>query len=101
MTLDGKGEGPMNSTSTPKPIEPDNALIARADERLAHAYEQIARADEQLARITEQLAKMEHEAAPPASAGPSPPPSPGGLALRARVGLVLAACIVVAALLLQ
>ena len=54
----------MNSTPAPKAIEPDEAVIARADERLAHAYEQIARADEQLARVTEQLAKMERDAAP-------------------------------------
>jgi hypothetical protein len=32
----------MNSTSTPKAIEPHNALIARADEQLAQAHEQIA-----------------------------------------------------------
>jgi hypothetical protein len=38
----------MNSTPTPKAIEPHNALIARADEQLAHAHEQIARADEEL-----------------------------------------------------
>jgi hypothetical protein len=115
----------MNSTPTPKAIEPHNALIALADEQLAHAYEQIARADEELARLSEQLAKMERDAARP-SAGPGPqlpprrpalravgqmardaarPPSAGlrprRAALRALVGLPLAACIVVAALVLQ
>ena len=83
----------MNSTPTPKADEPHNALIARADEQLAHAHEQIARADEQLARVTEQLAKMERDTARP--------PSAGRPALRALVGLTLAACIVVAALVLQ
>jgi hypothetical protein len=34
----------VNSTPTPKPIERHDALIARADEGLAHAQEQIARA---------------------------------------------------------
>src|SRR6266436_8087955 len=58
-----KRETPMNSTPTPKAIEPHNALISRADERLTHVYEQIARADEQLARVTEQLAKVDHDAA--------------------------------------
>jgi uncharacterized coiled-coil protein SlyX len=91
----------MNSTSTPKAVEPDDALIARADERLAHAYEQIARADEQLARLTEQLAKMERDAAHPPSVEPCPQPSPWRLALRAGVGLLLAAFIIVAALVLQ
>jgi hypothetical protein len=116
----------MNSTPTPKAIEPHNALIALADEQLAHAYEQIARADEELARLSEQLAKMERDAARPPSAGPGPqlpprrpalravgqmardaarPPSAGlrprRAALRALVGLPLAACIVVAALVLQ
>jgi uncharacterized membrane protein YccC len=89
----------MNSIPTPKAIEPDDALIARADERLARAYEQIARADEQLARVTEQLAKMERDTAPPPSAGPGPQPPPGRPALRALVGLLVTACI--AALVLQ
>src|SRR5262249_27122005 len=107
-----------NSTPTPTTIDPDNALIARADERLAHAYEQIARADEQIARVTEQLSKMEHETAPPPSAAPSPsaglgpsagldpsagpvPQTPTGRpALRSLVGL-LAFCFVVAALVAQ
>jgi hypothetical protein len=115
----------MNSTPTPKAIEPHNALIALADEQLARAYEQIARADGELARLSEQLAKMERDAARPPSAGPGPqlpprpalravsqmerdaarPPSAGlrprRAALRALVGLPLAACIVVAALVLQ
>jgi hypothetical protein len=89
----------MNSIPTPKAIEPDDALIARADERLARAYEQIARADEQLARVTEQLAKMERDTAHPPSAEPGPQPPPGRPVLRALVGLLLAACI--AALVLQ
>jgi hypothetical protein len=121
----------MNSTPTPKAIEPHNALIAQADEQLAHAYDQIARADGDLARLSEQLAKIERDAARPPSAGPGPqlPPTrpalralvgqmerdaarqpsagPGSqlprrrAALRALVGLPLAACIVVAALVLQ
>lgn len=91
----------MNSTPTPKAIEPHNALIARADEQLAHAHEQIARADEELARLSEQLAKMERDAARPPSAGPDPQSPPRRQALRALVGLPLAACIVVAALVLQ
>jgi hypothetical protein len=116
----------MNSTPTPKAIEPHNALIALADEQLAHAYEQIARADGELARLSEQLAKMERDAARPPSAEPGPqlpprrpalravgqmerdaarPPSAGlwprRAGLRALVGLPLAACIVVAALVLQ
>jgi hypothetical protein len=93
----------MNSTPTPKAIEPHNAVIARADEQLAHAHEQIARADEELARLSEQVAKMERDAAPPpsaASAGPDPQPPPGRPAHRALVGLPLAACIIVAALVL-
>jgi hypothetical protein len=57
----------MNSTPTPKAIEPHNALIARADEQLAHAHEQMVRADEELARLSEQVAKMERDAARPPS----------------------------------
>jgi hypothetical protein len=91
----------MNSTSTPTAIEPHNALIARADEQLAHAHEQVVRADEELARLSERLAKMEREAARPPSAGPGPQSPPRRPALWTLVGLPLAACIVVAALVLQ
>jgi hypothetical protein len=87
--------------STPKSIEPQDALVARADERLAHAHEQITRAGEQLARLDEQVAKMERDAARPPSAGPGPQSPPGRPAIRALVGLPLAACIIVAALVLQ
>jgi hypothetical protein len=90
----------MNSTPTPKPIEPDDALIARADERLAHAYEQIARADEQLARVTEQLAKMERDAEPKPSVEPGPQPAPRKPRLAALAGSMLLA-LVAAAFILQ
>jgi hypothetical protein len=90
----------MNSTPTPKAIESHNPLAVRADEHIARAYEQIAHADEQLARVTEQLSKMGLDAArPPAGPGPQPPPERP--ARRAFVGLLLLACIVVAALVLQ
>ena len=91
----------MNSTPTSKAIEPQDALIARADERLAHAYQQIARADEELTRVSEQVARMEREAAHPRPAEPGPQSPPRRPALRALVGLPLAAGIVVAALVLQ
>ncbi len=98
--------------STPTAIEPRDALVARADEQFAHVHEQIARADEQLARVTEQLAKMDSDAPRPPSAGPGPSPGPGPSAgprpqspprrpaRGAFVGLPLAACIVVAGLVL-
>jgi predicted FMN-binding regulatory protein PaiB len=88
---------PMNSTPNLTTAEADDALAARADERLAHAYEQIARADEQLARVTEQLSQMEHDAARQPSAVPHRKPSRGRPALRGLVGLLLAACIAAAA----
>lgn len=91
----------MNSTPTSKAIEPRNAPIASANEQLAHAYEQITRADEDLARLSEQLAKMERDDARPPSAGPGPQSLLRRPALWALVGLPLAACIVVAALVLQ
>src|SRR6476619_2265809 len=100
----------MNSIPTSNANDPD-APVPRADERLAHAYGQITRAGEELARVSEQVAKMEHDAerqpsagppsAGPPSAEPRPQPPPGRPALRALVGLVVAACIVVAALVLQ
>ena len=99
---------PVNSTPAKKAIESHDALISRADEQLAHAHEQIVRADEQLARMSEQVAKMERDAArppsaepPPPAAGPGPQSPPGRPALRALVGLLLAACIIVPAMVLQ
>src|SRR5215470_7439056 len=50
---------PMNSMPNSTAPDPNDDLVARADERLAHAYEQIARADEQVARVTERLSKLE------------------------------------------
>jgi hypothetical protein len=89
----------MNSTPTPKAIEPHNPLIVRADEQIARAYEKIGKADEELARVTEQLAKMGLDAARPPPALSDPQPPPGRPARRALVvGLLLLACIVVAAL---
>jgi hypothetical protein len=74
-------------TESDKVTQPDEALIARADERLAHAYEQIARADEQLARVTEQLSKLEQDATGHPLAVPGRQPSHGRLALRGVTGL--------------
>ena len=90
----------MDSTVMPRSTEANDALAARADERLAHAYEQIARADEQLARLTEQLTKMEHEDAHHPSI-PLRRPSRRRPALRGLVGLLAAACIVGAAFVSQ
>lgn len=90
----------MNSPSTPKSTEPLDASVGGADERLAHAHEQITRAGEQLARLDEQVARMERDAARQPPAGPSPQSRPGKPAIRALVGLPLAACILVAALVL-
>jgi len=87
----------MNSPLNLQAAEADNVLVARADERLAHAYEQIARADEQLARVTEKLSKMEDDAMRDPPAALRLKPSRGGAALRGLIGLLLAACIVVAA----
>jgi hypothetical protein len=115
----------MNSTPDPKEIKPNDALIAGADEGLTYAREQIKRADEQLTRLTEQLARMERDDArpPPARHGTqglgthepgspepdSPEAGPHGVSLRpppggrpgllTLVGLSLAACITVVALL--
>jgi hypothetical protein len=91
----------MSSTPNPKAIEPNDVLIACADERLAHAYGQIARADEQLARVTEQLSKLEHDAARQSSAVLGREHSRGWPAQRGLVGLLLAASIFIAAFVLQ
>lgn len=88
----------MNSTTTANARNPDEVLVARADERLAHAYEQIAQADDQLARVTEQLSRLEHGAPRPASALQ---PSDGRPALRGLIGVALAAGIGAAAFVIQ
>jgi hypothetical protein len=91
----------MNSTPNPNATDPNDVLIARADERLAHAYEQIARADEQLARVTEQISRLEQDDAPRISVRPDHPPSGDRAVLRGLGGLLLAACIFGAAFVWQ
>jgi septal ring factor EnvC (AmiA/AmiB activator) len=86
----------MDTTLNPKQTDPPHVLIARADEEFAHAHEQIARAGEEIARAEEQLSKLEHDAARPAVPGKRPLfDSP---AVRGFTGLLLAACIGVAAI---
>jgi hypothetical protein len=89
----------MNSTSDPKSTK--DVLIAPADEQLARVGERIASAHEQIARVTEQLSKMEPDAARSPSAGPGPQRPRGRPAVRGLIGLLLAACIVVAGLVSQ
>lgn len=91
----GRERGPaMDSTVMSRATEANDALAARANERLAHAYEQIANADEQLARLTEQMTRMEQDAARPASAMLLKRPSRGRPLLRGFIGVVAAACII-------
>src|SRR5258707_1955246 len=86
----------MDSTLDAKPTDPRD-VFARVNEEIARAYEQIALADEQ-------LSKMAHHAArsPPAAVKNGQVrghrPSFGGRAVRAFTGLLLAACIGVAAI---
>jgi hypothetical protein len=81
----------MGTTLNPQQTDPRHVLIARADEELAHAHEQIARAEEQ-------LSKLEHAAR---RAAPGKRPSFGGRAVRGFIGLMLTACIFVAAIVWQ
>jgi septal ring factor EnvC (AmiA/AmiB activator) len=102
----------MHSTLNPK-TDPQRVLVARVDEELAHTYEQIAQADEQIARAEEQLSKLEQDVARYPSDHPQTRtntlrpavlgnrPSPGGRAIRGFIGLLLAACIGVAAFVSQ
>jgi len=90
----------MNSTPKLKATGSTNGLISLADEGLAHAYEQLTRADEELGRVNEQLSKLEHDARDP-SAVPRRRPLRGGQAQRGFIGLLLAACIFVAAFVSQ
>ena len=92
----------MDTTLNPKQTDPPHVL--------AHAHEQIARAGEEIARAEEQLSKLEHDAARHPSdhpqtrmntfrpAVPGNRPSLGGRAVRAFIGLTLAACIGVVAI---
>src|SRR3954449_10212108 len=82
--------------SSPSLSPQDNELVARADEQLAHAYEQIASADEQLARLNQTLFRYEQQdVRPELRFGRDRP------ARRGMMGLLLAACIFVAAFVAQ
>jgi hypothetical protein len=99
----------MNSPPNTKEV-----LIARADQQLAGVRERIASVDEDIARVTERLSKMQRDEVrnpptgpeddarnPSARPGPQPPRAksavPGSTGLL-PIGLLLAACLVVAAL---
>ena len=102
----------MNSTPDTK-----DALITSADKQLARVRERIARIDEDIARVTERFLKTQRDDARNASArprddarnpaaGPSLQPPRGksavpGLSALLPVGLLLAACLIVAALVSQ
>ena len=88
----------MDTTLNPKQTDPRHVLSERADEELAHAYNQITRAGEEIARAEEQLSKLERAAR---HAAPGKRRSLGGRAVRGFIGLMLAACIGVAALVWQ
>jgi hypothetical protein len=90
----------MNSTPKLKATGSNNSLISLADERLAHAYEQLTHADEELRRVNEQLSKLEHDARDPSAVLRSRP-SRDRPVLRGLIGLLLAACIFVAAFVSQ
>jgi hypothetical protein len=89
----------MDITLNPEQTDPRHVLVARADEEFAHVYEQITRAEEQITRAEEQLFKLEHDAARPTVPGKRP--SLGGQAVRGFTGLMLTACICVAAIVWQ
>jgi hypothetical protein len=87
----------MDTTLNPKQTDPRHVLVERADEELAHAHEQITRAGEEIARAEEQLSKLEHKAA----RHPGNRPLFDRPAVRGLTGVLLAACIGVAAIALQ
>src|SRR6266566_35430 len=100
----------MHSTPDPKQADPPNVLIARADEELARAYEQIARVDEHLSNLEHyaarhrsdpQTRKRAFRAAVNNVQVPGDRSSLGGRAVRGFIGLILAACIGVVALVWQ
>ena len=75
---------------TAQQTDPRHVLVARADEELAHAHEQITRAAEEIARAEQQLSKLD---AASGNQGLFDRP-----AVRGLTGLLLAACIGVAAI---
>src|SRR2546427_499827 len=79
----------MDTTLNPKQTDPRPVLIARADEELAHAYEQITSAEEQLSKLERDAARR---------AVPGKRASLGARVVRGFIGLMLAACIGVAAI---
>jgi hypothetical protein len=90
----------MNSMPNPEQTDPHDVAVAA----LRQAREQIGRADKPLPRVDEQVSRSEQGAARKPSgqqkrlAVPDRRPSRGRLALLGLIGLLLAACISVAAL---
>jgi hypothetical protein len=90
----------MNSMPNPEQTDPHDAAVAA----LKQAREQIGRADKQLPRADEQVSRLEQGAARKPSGQQKPLAVPdrrssrGSLALLGLIGLLLAACIGVAAL---
>lgn len=101
----------MDTTLNPAQTDTRHAVFARVDEELAKFYEQLTRGDEQ--SVQDQLSKSEHGAArhPPdhpqtrgntfRPAVPGKRASLGGRAVRGFTGLILTACICVAAIVWQ
>jgi hypothetical protein len=96
-----------DTTLNPKQSDPRQVIVGRVDEKLAHVYEQITRVDEEIARAEKQLSKdaARHPSDHPQTrmntfrpAVPGNRPSFGGRAVRAFIGLTLAACIGVVAI---
>jgi hypothetical protein len=82
----------MDTALSPKESESRQVLVERADKELAHAYEQISRVDAQIAHAEKQISKMERAAAAGKRSLFDRP------AVRGLTGLLLAACIGVAAM---
>jgi hypothetical protein len=102
VTLDGKGAH-MNSMLNSKASDPHDVAIAA----LAEDLENIERADEQFAEVDKQASKLDQDATRYLSEQQNRPRNPGSwsslgrLALPGFIGLLLAVCICVAALLWQ
>jgi hypothetical protein len=82
----------MDTVLDSKQTDSRHDLAARADKELAHAYEQITRADEQIAQAEQHLSKLERDAVSRRRSLFDRP------AVRGLAGLLLAACIGVAAI---